>query len=191
MNAKVAGLLPPLGVTSAGLLEGGRASPPEVVELMAAIGADLGERTSRQVSTDDVDRCDLVLTMERLHLREVAVMAPYAWGKIFTLKELVRRGAAAGGWMRGEAVEDWIARLHDGRETTDLLGASPSDDVDDPYGGSPEQYAATKVELADLTAQLAELIFEQPPPVPRPEVAAVISDEKPPRSRFSIVRRGQ
>lgn len=190
MDLSVSDLLAPVRATSAGLLEGGRTSPPEVLELMAAIGADLSSRTSRQVSIGDVHAADLVLTMERMQLRELAVMTPRAWGKIFTLKEFVRRGGSLGGRLKDEAVDAWIARVHDGRQTADLLDESPIDDVEDPYGGSPEQYRATKVELEALVARVADLLFGEPPPLADPDVAAVTAAEKPARSRFGLVRRG-
>lgn len=159
------------GVASAGLLEGGRLSPPEVIELMALIGVDLSHRTSREVSVEDIDRSDLVLTMERHQLREVSLLTPAAWAKTFTLKEFIGRCASVGGRPEGEPVESWIARVHEGRQVADLLGESSIDEVADPYGGTPEEYASTELELEGLVAQLADLIF-----VPAPEPASEPAD---------------
>jgi protein-tyrosine-phosphatase len=198
MRKRMTELLAPARVASAGLLEGGRTSPPEVVELMASVGADLSERTSRQVSVDDLDRADLVLTMERQQLREVAVMTSTAWPKTFTMKELVQRGATVGGRLDGEEVDSWVARVHAGREPADLLDSAPMDEVADPFGGPFEAYAATKLELEDLVAQLGNLLFVPgavPVVVLAEELAdsgegAVASAEQPGRSLFGLVRRG-
>jgi protein-tyrosine-phosphatase len=215
MGKRIAELSVPAAVASAGLLEGGRTSPPEVVELMASIGADLAERRSRQVSIDDVDHADLVLTMERRHLREVAIMTPTAWQKTFTLKELVRRGASVGGALEDEPLDSWIARAHAGREPADLLGEAPIDEVADPYGAGRDAYAATNLELEGLVTQLADLIFLPASVQAEPSTGELMPAEPTPaeptpaeptpaeptpaeptpaeprgRSRFGLVRRG-
>jgi protein-tyrosine-phosphatase len=182
------------GVASAGLLEGGRLSPPEVIELMALIGVDLSHRTSREVSVEDIDRSDLVLTMERFQLREVSVLTPPAWAKTFTLKEFIGRCTSVGGRREGESVESWIARVHEGRQVADLLGESSIDEVADPYGGTPDQYASTELELEGLVAQLADLICGPPaeaasePPARIDGVVA--SPDRGGRSRLGLARRG-
>ena len=178
------------GVTSAGLLEGGRPCPPEVIELMGLIGVDLSDRTSRQVSIDDVDRSHLVLTMERQQLREVAIMTPTAWPKTFTLKELIGRCASVGGRLEGEPVESWIARVHDGREPSDLLGDAPIDEVADPYGGTTEEYTATEIELEAVVAELARLLFVPASVPPEPTAGPAPPAERSGRSRRGLVRRG-
>jgi protein-tyrosine phosphatase len=197
MAKRIAELLAPARVASAGLLEGGRTSPPEVVELMVSVGVDLSERASRQVSVDDLDRADLVLTMERQQLREVAVMTTTTWPKTFTMKELVRRGATVGGRLEGEAAGSWIARAHAGREPADLIDRAPMDEVADPFGGTFEEYAATKIELEDLVDQLGDLLFvpgavpavvlAESPSDPGEEADAP-ADQQRGRSRFGLVR---
>ncbi len=62
----------------------------------------------------------------------------------------------------GEALEDWLARLHKDRRPVDHLGQSPLDDVADPVGQGPKVYEATATELAGLTTRLADLLW--PPP---------------------------
>src|ERR1700676_890334 len=52
-----------VSVVSAGLLQGGYASPPEVVTVMAEMGIDLSGHSSRQLSPDLVVAADLVLCM--------------------------------------------------------------------------------------------------------------------------------
>ena len=53
-------------------------------------------------------RADLVLGMERRHVREAVVLLPEIMPKAFTLKELVRRGEEFGARTRGRSLEDWL-----------------------------------------------------------------------------------
>ncbi len=150
------------GVSSAGLLPGGRPRPPEITELLASVDVDTTGRTSRQLQVGDVEASDLVLTMEREQLRTVALMTPTAWSKTFTLKEIARRGAESGSRKAGESIETWTARLHHDRVPSALLGYSDADDVADPYGGDMEEYTATMLEIDGLVRAVADLIWPQP-----------------------------
>jgi protein-tyrosine phosphatase len=190
MAKRIAELGAVAGVASAGLLPGGLKSPPEVIGLMEQIGADLSSRRSRQVGTDDLDGSDLVLTMEYQQLREVAIMTPTTWAKTFTAKELVRRSASVGGKSEDEPVETWIARVHAGREPADSFVEGRLDEVADPYGGTPAEYAAVALELESLVAQIADLVFVPGSVLPEQNEREVASSERPGRSRFSLVRRG-
>ena len=89
------------------------------------------EHTSR---LDDVRRADLVLGLERRHVQEIVLLDPRAFVKAFTLKELARRGNDVGARAPDESVADWLARVHQGSPTVDLLGMSSDDDVTDPTG---------------------------------------------------------
>ena len=154
-------------VASAGLLESGRPNTVEVIRAMAPIGIDLNGRTSHQIAPDDVEAADLILTMERAHLRHVVVLVPKAAEKTFTLKELVRRGEAVGGRGENETIEQWFARVNDGRELADLQGRSSADDVEDPFGQELERYEAARDELDELTGRLVDLLW--PVALARPE----------------------
>jgi len=177
----------PATVTSAGLLEGGWPSPPEIVELFGPLGIDMGGRRSRQLRADDLDRADLVLTMERAHVRAVTVMTPAAWSKTFTLKEVVRRAAAVGRLQEGETVAGWRARVQGDRLASSMLGQSGSDDVADPYGGPRERYRATMEEIDELVTELADLIWPRSP-APSSGLAPVTAPSAR-RSRFGLARR--
>jgi hypothetical protein len=89
-----------------------------------------------------LQRADLVLGMERAHVRHSVLLEPEAWPRAFTLKELVRRGAELGPRPPVESPGAWLARAHEGRDRPDLLGDSPLDDVADPYGGPSSAYEA-------------------------------------------------
>jgi protein-tyrosine phosphatase len=166
-----ASTLPPGSVVigSAGLLPGGHPSSPDAVATLAARGIDLRGHRSRTLSAEHVRDADLVLTMERAHLRAAAVLVPGGLTKTFTLREIVRRGLehqrgpGAGGV---EAVEGaagrlatWVQALNIGREVAALLRDDPTDDIADPVGGTRADFERTADVLDRLTAQLAQLLF--------------------------------
>lgn len=146
-------------VASAGLMEGGYASPPEIVTTMAELGIDVSGHCSAQISPELVAASDVVLAMARRHAREVVLLDPAAWGRTFTLKEFVRRGDRVGSRGPDEELRSWLARLHDGRKRTDLVGSSPDDDVSDPLGGPLDAYRKMARELGDLVDHAAALLW--------------------------------
>jgi protein-tyrosine phosphatase len=136
----------------------GRAVVTGVARAIRRSGLDLDAHASRRLSAALVDDAALVLTMERSHVREVAILSKDAWPRTFTLKELVRRGEAAGPRVPGESAEQWIARVHQGRRIQDLVGSDPADDVRDPTGGAPADFERTAEELDDLVRRLVALL---------------------------------
>jgi protein-tyrosine phosphatase len=149
-------------VSSAGLFRGGVPASPGSVRAMARRGLDLDAHRSRTVTAELLDGADLVVGMARLHVKEAVLAVPDVWPRAFTLKELVRRGAAAGPRPAGEPVADWLARLHEGRRRADLIGDDPADDVADPIGGPDDLYLRTADELELLVRRLADLAFPIP-----------------------------
>ena len=144
-------------VSSAGLMEPGHAAAPEVVELLSERDLDASAHVSRRLSQPLIEGSDLVLAMARDHLREAVLLAPRAFGRVFTLKELVRRGEAApprGGMGRGE----WLALVGAGRQPRQLLGSAGDDDIADPIGGPLSEFRLTLAELDDLSSRLAALL---------------------------------
>ena len=103
-------------VVSAGLLEGGRPSPSELIEAISEYDLDLSLHTSRQVTSEDVDLADIALTMERMHVRETALLSPGSWQRTFTLKEFVRRAGETGGLQPGQSLSDWVSSVHGERQ---------------------------------------------------------------------------
>jgi len=148
-----------VSVASAGLLEGGYASPPEVVTTMAELGVDLSGHRSAQIDAELVATSEVVLTMGRRHAREVVLLDPSAWGRTFTLKEFVRRGELVGRRGPDDSLEAWLERLQHGRKRTDLVGSSPADDVPDPIGGPLDGYRKTARELGTLVECAAALLW--------------------------------
>ena len=150
----------PAETSSCGLLEPDIPATPEAVETMGRFGLDLSGHRSRRLDRGLLASADLVLAMAREHLREVVVTAPDAFQRTFTLKELVRRGEAAGPRRPAEDVPSYLARVGFGRRPADLLGGSGEDDVADPIGMPVEAYRATAEELDDLCRRAAALLAD-------------------------------
>ncbi|MGH9097447.1 MAG: hypothetical protein ACRDWB_08485 [Acidimicrobiales bacterium] len=145
-------------VASVGLLEAGF---PMVKEALAALGPDgaamVGHR-SRTLSKSDVVEADIIFGMAREHVREVAVLDPEAWGRTFTLKEFVRRSQTFPAWIPDRPFAAWLAGIHQGRQRDEMQGDSPNDDVADPIGGTPADFAATARLLRNLCGKVTDRI---------------------------------
>lgn len=148
-----------VSVRSAGLMEGGFASPPEVLTTMAEFDIDLSGHRSTQIEPALVSTSDVVLTMARRHAREVVLLDPEAWGRTYTVKEFVRRGDTVGRRGPDEELDAWLARLHDRRKRTDMVGRSDDDDVGDPIGRPLDAFRATARQLDTLVGQAASLLL--------------------------------
>jgi protein-tyrosine phosphatase len=144
---------------SAGTLPGGHPLAEGALRVLARHhGADLSAYSSRQLSAPMIEDTPLVLCMERAHVREIAVLVPSAWPRVFTMKEFVRRGEHVGARRSDEPAEDWIAAVHHGRGLGDLLGSDDADDVVDPMGGSASDFERTAAELDDLCRRAVDLL---------------------------------
>lgn len=144
-------------VASVGRLADGVPATAGAVAALAARGIDLAAHRSRRVSLEHLRRADLVLAMERDHVRRIVVADPASWPRTFTLRELVRRGERIGPRRPGEPLTDWLARAHGGRTTAGLIDPCPDDDVADPIGGPAAGYVRTAADLDDLLDRLVRL----------------------------------
>jgi len=146
----------PATVSSAGLLEDGRPASPHSVTLMAERGLDLTGHASRHMTAEMLLRADLIIGMERRHVREAAVVAPDAWPRAFTLPELARRAAAVGPRAEDQTVTAWLASLVEGRTTADHLGDVAADEIADPIGRSLRTYRKCATQLDELIEVVAD-----------------------------------
>jgi protein-tyrosine phosphatase len=123
---------------------------------------DLRGHRSRRLKTRMVAGADLIVGMARRHVFEVAREQPEAFGRAFTLKELVRRADAAGARAADEPLDAWLTRLNEGRRPADLWGESPDDDVDDPIGQGIDLYRRTAAEIDALVERLVDAVWGDP-----------------------------
>jgi protein-tyrosine-phosphatase len=162
LRAHLASRDPAVTVESVGL--GGSGYPATLPTINAArsFGLDLTQHRSRELDPPIVANADLVIGMERMHVREAVVLDHRAWGHAFTLKELVRRGAAVGPRQPDEPLAAWLQRVGDGRRPADMLGESREDDVADPTTDPLGDYEAMAREVEMLVRQLVDLAWPAP-----------------------------
>jgi len=146
-------------IRSAGLMEPGRTVAPEVAGMLTTRGVDVANRPSRQLDPDEIANADLIIAMERRHLREAVLLVPQVFERAFTLKEIVRRSASSGGRREDEGFAEWLVRVGDGRERRQLLGDSPIDDIPDPYGGPKSGYVAAEAQISGLIDEFVGLAW--------------------------------
>ncbi len=145
-------------VISAGITFDDHGPSQGSVVAMARRGIDLSGHRSRIMGTELVASSDLVLGMARSHVREATVLAPGRFDHIYTLKELVRRGAEVGD--RGDlTLDSWLAEVAAGRSPGDLLSEDPDDDIADPIGRRQTFYDETATEIEGLVRRLANLLW--------------------------------
>jgi protein-tyrosine phosphatase len=159
LRHRLSGLGVEAQVASAGLLRPGQPASEHGVEILRARGLDMTAHRSQAMTRDLLSSADLILAMAREHVREAVVLDPALWPRTFTLKELVRRGEAAGSRRADEPLDAWLRRVGQGRRVADLTGSSPLDDVEDPYGGPRSAYERLLVELDNLLDRLVDVAF--------------------------------
>ena len=153
----------PARAISAGLYPSGSPATADAIKVMADRGLDLQAHRSRQIDDAILRPADLIITMTREHVREVAVSDVSFLEKTFTLKELVALGDTVGPRRSNEPLESWLARLGADRKRSALLGVGhdPDFDVEDPIGGTTAQYRTTAAELDGLLGRMAALLWPE------------------------------
>jgi protein-tyrosine phosphatase len=146
-------------VSSTGTSFTGHAASPDAVATVRAMGVDIDAHRSRMLARDQIVEADLIVAMERAHVRETVLIDPAALERTFTLKELVRRAKAAGPRLAAEPMEAYVRRIGFGRPPADHLGRSSRDDVPDPYGQSAVVYADVARQLDQLLADLVDHLW--------------------------------
>lgn len=161
-------------VTTAGFRSGGVPAPEAARRVMARRGLSLDEHRSRRLDASTLARADLVVTMERRHVQEVAALDGGAWERTFTCTELVARAEQVGARRPEQDLRSWVQGLSLGRRPAELLASGGPEDVPDPVGRSTRHFEAVAAQLEELVERLAALAFPAPPsgrapaPVARP-----------------------
>jgi protein-tyrosine-phosphatase len=152
-------LADPVEVSSAGVLDGGRAVPDGVLQAMAPYGIDLSGHSSQSLTTPMLQGSDLIIGMGRRHLHEAVLLDPPCWPQAFTLRELIRRGEEVGTRRPDQGIRSWIESVQGDRTRASLVHRAVGDEIADPYGRSLDHYRSTAAELDQLTARLAGLLW--------------------------------
>ena len=79
-------------VSSCGIL-GFTGNPPTIntVEVLKSEGVDMAGHKSSALTKDLINSADLILVMESIHKQEVLGLVPQADGKVYLLKEYVKK----------------------------------------------------------------------------------------------------
>ncbi|HET9690755.1 MAG TPA: hypothetical protein VFP61_06360 [Acidimicrobiales bacterium] len=150
-------------VSSAGF--GPPDQPPlhEAAQVLRAEGLDISGHRSRRVDAALLGAVDLVVCMTRQHLVDLVVLAPAAWGRTFTLVELVERAERAGVAGAAMPLERWVAAVHGLRSRQEVMAYDRSVDVPDPVGQPMRAFEATFDRLQELVARLVAALPAPPP----------------------------
>jgi protein-tyrosine phosphatase len=154
-------------VTSTGRLQAGVPASDNAVEVLRHRGIDISAHRSRVLARAQLDAADVILCMERAHVREAVLLDLAAFPRTFTVKELARRARLVGPRTDSETIERWLKRAGLGRRPQDHLGASEDDDVADPMGRSYDAYEDTADELEGLLTTIVTAMW--PADVRHPE----------------------
>ncbi len=145
-------------VFSAGLMRGGVSAASDAIRACEAMSVDISAHVSQQVTTELLGKADVVLCMERMHIRELAVTSRDTLARMFTLREFVRRSQEAPR-RDGESVRAWCARLSARRAVTTLMSSRQNDDdIADPMGRGYEHFAKTAWELSECVQSACKLL---------------------------------
>jgi protein-tyrosine-phosphatase len=143
-----------VSVVTAGFSEPELPATVDTVDTARAMKLDLAAHLSRVADRELLAAADLVIGMERRHVREAVVLEPTVWPHAFTLLELVRRAEAAEPRAPDESLTVWLERLSADRERMDMMGASPLDDIADPTSDWTVDHRSTAMLIDDLVRRL-------------------------------------
>lgn len=134
---------------------------PARAEATAALDGIADHRSAR-LTAAMIEEADLVVGMERHHVREAVLLVPDpldALDRVFTLKSLARLGREVGARDASEPLADWLARAAARRSLADLTGRAEEDDVPDPLGGGARAHARVTAELDHAIAEVVDLAW--------------------------------
>lgn len=155
-------------VATAGFRAGGVPAPSAARRAMARRGLSIDEHLSRRLDPATLASADLVVTMERRHVQEVATVDSEAWQRTFTCTDFLAQAEQARPRRADEDLRSWVHTLSRGRRPADVVGAGAHGDIPDPVGCSGRRFEAVADQLEGLMERLATLAFPSPDPIPSP-----------------------
>jgi protein-tyrosine phosphatase len=148
----------PVTVSSAGLLFEGRPPSDDVIAVLAESGLDVSAHRSQVVTPAMVETADLVVTMERRHVREVTRLVDGVTDRTHTLAGLVSRLAEDPRDPEAGPAER-IAACAARRTPSDLLGGG-ADEIADPHGRSRRVHRRTAADIEEHCTALLDALFD-------------------------------
>jgi protein-tyrosine-phosphatase len=145
-------------VRSAGFSGGGGEPPTDnAVRLLRQRDIDASDHVSHVVEKQGVTDADLIITAEHQHVVAIAGRWPDAYGRTFTLPEIVELGERIG--PRGERTHhEWLAALHAERpDPLDYLDHAVGE-IADPTGKSSARWTTCFEQIDDLSERLIALL---------------------------------
>ena len=147
-----------LSARSGSLVGAHGAMPPVGVTLMHELGLDLSGHRSLPVAPESLRDADLVLGMDREHVRELVSRSAGIQSKTFTLTEFVHRAEHAAPRGRHQRLSDWLDQVGGDRGDDGAPPVGVADDIIDPYGQRPEVWRAVIAQLDDLTQRAVAVL---------------------------------
>lgn len=147
----------PVEISSSGFLYNGEPASDAASTVLTERGLDVSEHRSRITTPKIVDTADLVVTMERRHGRDIAVMMNRPSG-VFTFVTAVDLLSEVDPEIT-DPVER-IAAADAARLDGDLLSTGP-DEVEDPFGKSLKFNRKTADRLGELSGRLLDALFPE------------------------------
>jgi protein-tyrosine-phosphatase len=151
----------PLEIVSAGFGDPGFPPTTSTLDTASDLDLDLRAHRSQTIDAATLAQADLVIGMERVHVREAVVLEPSVWRHAFTLRELVRRAEDAPPRSPSQSLQEYLEGLSADRGRMDLMGSSPEDDIADPTTDWTIDHAATAALIDDLLRRFLARAFPQ------------------------------
>lgn len=150
-------------VRSRGTMPGGQPASDHAAREAHRRGLDLRDHVSREITADDVDWADLILTMERRHIGHVAALDLGAVARTFTLPEAASLGHAAGRRRAGQSIAEKVGELDRYRIPGTALTSSIDDDLADPTGRGRRAHRRAADQISSLLAEVLGVLRPEAP----------------------------
>jgi protein-tyrosine phosphatase len=140
----------------------GSGATRESVIAASELGVDISGHRARRLAPEHVRGTTLILAMAAEHREDVALLAPEAAGRTFTLKELVRLVEALPEPVAGADPSHGLAtRVEeaDALRRNGFEGDRGDEDVADPLGMPLRTYRRVAGELEEWSARLEDGLF--------------------------------
>ena len=169
-RARMATRAPEVTVGSVGLVFDGRPAEPRAVDELAKRDIDLSEHRSQILTPDLLTDAELILGMERMHIREVVTMDVSLFNRSFTLPELATLGREAGPRPDGTSLRDWAEHIGAQRSPAEYATEQTAQEIPDPFRRSRRTYRKCASLIETYLDEVIELAW--PPTNPSGTIAA-------------------